>query len=102
MQERSQEGQKRDFITHEQAIVCRQLFPVHVVGSQLMKWKKNLQQKITFEFPDKKKMLATNRGSIRLGTNVTSHAKTYTNGFLLKCSFIEWLRMNGLLSFLNG
>ena len=55
MQERSQEGQKRDFITHEQTIVCRQLFPVHVVGFQLIKWKKNLQQKITFEFPDKKK-----------------------------------------------
>ena len=55
IQERSQEGQKRDFIAHEQTIVCRQLFPVHVVGSQLMKWKKNLQQKIKFEFPDKKK-----------------------------------------------
>ena len=61
MQERSQEGQKRDLITHEQTIICRQLFPVHVVGSQLMKWKKNLQQKITFEFPDKKKTPGTNR-----------------------------------------
>ena len=31
-----------DGIAHEQAIICRQLFAGHVVGSRLMKRKKNL------------------------------------------------------------
>ena len=31
-----------DGIAHEQAIICRQLFAGHVVGSQPMKIKKNL------------------------------------------------------------
>ena len=67
---RSQEGEKRGFIcawaeyylqpyihhtqlddiAHEQTIICLQLFAGHVVGSRLMKRKKNLDRMIiTFE-----------------------------------------------------
>ena len=61
MQERSQEGEKRGSITHEQdiicsqtqlddvheqIIICRQLFAGHVVGFQPMRRTKNLHRKI--------------------------------------------------------
>ena len=35
---------KLNDIAHEETIICRQLFAVHVVGSRSMKRKKNLQQ----------------------------------------------------------
>jgi len=38
---------KLDDIAHEQAIICRQLFEGHVMSSQPMKMKKNLQNMIT-------------------------------------------------------
>ena len=37
---------KLNDIAHEETIICRQLFAVHVVGSRSMKRKKNLQQMI--------------------------------------------------------
>ena len=37
---------KMEIIAHEQTIICRQLFAGHVVGSQPMKRKKNLQRMI--------------------------------------------------------
>ena len=37
---------KLDDIAHEQTIICRQVFAGHVVGSQPMKRKKNLQRMI--------------------------------------------------------
>ena len=61
-QERSQDGEKRGFIsteqniicsqtklddiTHEQTIICRQLFAGHMVGFRPMKRKKNLHRMI--------------------------------------------------------
>ena len=38
---------KLDDIAHEQAIICRQLYAGHLMNSQPMKMKKNLQQMIT-------------------------------------------------------
>ena len=47
-QERSQEGEKGGVIyTHEQNIICRQLFAGYVVGSRPMKRKTNFQRMIT-------------------------------------------------------
>ena len=38
---------KLDDIAHEQTIICRQLIAGHVIGSRLMRRKKNLDQIIT-------------------------------------------------------
>ena len=38
---------KLDDIAHEQTIICRQLIAGHVIGSRLMRTKKNLDQIIT-------------------------------------------------------
>ena len=38
---------KLDDVAHEQTIICRQLIAGHVIGSRLMRRKKNLDQIIT-------------------------------------------------------